>query len=308
MKEPIAQAPPMRVVVGVDFSEPSTEAARWTARWLPEGSELILAHVLVLPEMDMLLRDRFPVSPSVLENARLGADRRLKELSASIGHPRTWVEIREGRPADAIAELAKEFKASLIVVGAHGEGGHARGYPGRTADNLVRSSRIPVLLATQAGKGIPKRILVALTFSSITPYVLEWTAKLAQRFDARVHGIHVIASAVLSHVLSMAAVTHGKAEMTEEEVGAVFADEKNQWSEQLVAAGIPIDRITTEVVFGEVSGAILGAVDSIEGAMVVMGTHAGPVRRALLGSAASSVLRGAKVPVLVVPEPESTPA
>jgi nucleotide-binding universal stress UspA family protein len=298
----------MRAVVGMDFSEPAIEAARWTARWLPEGSELILAHVLVLPEMDMFLRDRFPVSPSVLENARLGADRRLKELSASIGHPRTWVEIREGRPADGIAAVAKEFKASLIVVGAHGEGGHARGYPGRTADSLVRSSSVPVLLATHPGTAMPKRILVALTFSSITPYVLEWTAKLARRFDADVHGIHVIASAVLSHVLSMSAVTQGKTAMTEEEVDAVFSDEKNEWSEQLVAAGIPIDRITTEVVFGEASEAILAAVSSMEGAMVVMGTHAGPVRRALLGSAASSVLRGAKVPVLVVPEPDSAPA
>ena len=87
-KQPPAEATPMRVVVGVDFSDASVEAARWTARWLPLGGELVLVHVLVLPEMDMFLRDRFPVSPSVLESARLGADRRLKELSASIGYSR----------------------------------------------------------------------------------------------------------------------------------------------------------------------------------------------------------------------------
>ena len=39
-----------------------------------------------------------------------------------------------------------------------------------------------------------------------------------------------------------------------------------------------------------------------------MGSHAGPLRRLLLGSAATAVLRDAGIPVLVVVEPEETGA
>ena len=40
--------------------------------------------------------------------------------------------------------------------------------------------------------------------------------------------------------------------------------------------------------------------------MLVMGSHAGPSRRLLLGSAASAVLREAGIPVLIVVEPEES--
>ena len=42
--------------------------------------------------------------------------------------------------------------------------------------------------------------------------------------------------------------------------------------------------------------------------MIVMGSHAGPLRRLLLGSAASAVLRDADIPVLVVVEPDKAEA
>jgi nucleotide-binding universal stress UspA family protein len=72
----------------------------------------------------------------------------------------------------------------------------------------------------------------------------------------------------------------------------------------LVAAGVPAGQITAEVVFGEVSNAILNSALQHRADMIVMGSHAGPVRRLLLGSAASAVLRGAEIPVLVAQEPE----
>lgn len=299
---------PMRVVVGVDFSEPSMAAARWSARWLSDEAELVLVHALVVPEMDLFLANQFPLPPSILENARIGAERRLKELSASMAYPRTWSQIREGRPSEVIAQVAREFEASLVVVGKHGEGGRARGYPGRTADDLVRSSPVPVLLANQPTHSNPKRILVALTFSSVTPFIIEWTAKLAERFGSEVHAIHVVGSAVLSHVLSMAAVTQGKAPMSKPEIDRVFAEERDQWTCRLVDAGVSADRVTSEVVFGEVSEALLAAAKDRDAEMIVMGSHAGPIRRVLLGSAASAVVRNADVSVLVVLEPESTPA
>lgn len=38
-----------RIVVGVDFREPSVAAARWTARELAPDAEIVLLHVVDVP-------------------------------------------------------------------------------------------------------------------------------------------------------------------------------------------------------------------------------------------------------------------
>jgi len=297
---------PPRVVVGIDFSSHSMAAARWTARWIPRDSELVLVHALVIPEMGSRLPKRYPPSATLLENARAGADRRLRELSASIGFPRVWIQVGEGRPAEVIARAAREFTAEIVVVGMHGEGGRTRGYPGRTADQLVRISPVPVLLATGTLQEAPHVITVALTSSSVSPHIVEWTRRFHQRFDSRVAAIHVIGSKVLAHVLSMAAVTQGSAPITQHEIDRLFATEREGWIQQLVGAGIPPSAVTCEIAFGEVAEQVLAAAKRHAAGMIVMGSHAGPVRRALLGSSASAVLRHSEIPVLVVLEPQDS--
>jgi nucleotide-binding universal stress UspA family protein len=292
-----------RVVVGVDFSESAIEAARWCARNLNGGAEVMLVHVLAVPEMPAFL-GLVQLPPSLIANARAGAEQRLRELSLSLPSPRIWVEVREGRPSEAIAQVARDFGAELIAVGKHGVGGRARGYPGSTADQLVRMSPAPVMVASGLPDGAPKRLLVALTHSSVTDLVLEWTRRLSDRFDAKVHVVHVIGSAVLSHVLSMAAVTQGKEIMTEAEIDRVFTDERDGWARRLVETGVPAERVDAEVTFGDVSQEVLAAASREHAQLIIMGTHAGPIRRALLGSAASGVLRNATIPVLIVREPE----
>lgn len=298
------ESTPRRVVVGIDFSRAATAAARWVVRWLPADTEVVLVHALVVPEVHGFLADRYPLPESLLVNARAGAERRLKELSPSLGVNRIWLETREGRPRDVIAQVARDYHAELVVVGKHGEGGPMRGYPGRTADGLVRSSPVPVMLAAGMMQETPTRLIIPLTFSSVTRYVVDWVRQLSGWFDPEIIVVHVVGSAVLSHVLSMAAVVQGNASMSKPEIDRVFAGERDQWTKSLVEAGVPAARITSEVAFGEVSQEVLDAVSRHSADMIVMGSHAGTIRRALLGSAASAVLRRAEIPVLVVVEPE----
>jgi len=297
-----------RVVVGIDFSQTSIAAARWVARWLAKDGEVVLVHALVVPEVHGFLAVRYPVPESLLVNARDGANRRLRELSSSLGCDHVLLEIKEGRPRDVLAQVARDHDAQLIVVGRHGDGGPMRGYPGRTADGLVRSSPVPVLLAAGMMEEAPRRLIVPLTFSSITPYVVEWVKRLSDRFDPEIVVVHVIGPAVLSHVLSMSAVAQGKASMTKPEINRVFGDERDHWTTTLVSAGVSAARIRSEVVFGEVPQEVRDAVSRHSADMIVMGSHAGAIRRALLGSAAGAVLRDAEVPVLVVVEPEESGA
>lgn len=293
-----------RIVVGIDFSHASFAAARWIAQWLTEDGELTLVHSLVVPEFQGILAEKFPLPHSLLENARAGAERRLRAFSATLPKEGISIEIREGRPADTIADVAREKAAELVVVGKHGEREALRGYTGRTADSLVRSAPAPVLMASGIRPGAPKRLLAALTYSSITPFVIEWVQRIQAASGAHVVAINVVGSAVLSHVLTMSSVrtgrTPGNAELRE-----IFGEDRDRWSRQLIDAGIPADKVSAEVIFGEVSEGLLAAAGEHGADMIIMGSHAGPVRRLLLGSAANAVLRNAEMPVLVVVEPDA---
>lgn len=291
-----------RVVVGLDFSPASMVAARWAASWLLKDRELILAHALVLPQVDGLIAYRYPIPDSLLVNARSGALRRLHDASVSLDVPDAMLEVREGDPADAIAEVSRDLNGELIVVGRHGEGGPHRGYTGRTADRLVRSSPAPVLVADGALSRAPRKILVALTYSSITPLVVDWTRRMSEDSGAEVVAIHVVGSAVLSHVLSSSAVKRNEI-LTAAQIDEVFQEDGDRWKQELVSAGVASYKVHSEVVFGEVSTAVMEAARQHDADMIVMGSHAGPLRRLLLGSAATAVLRESHVPVLIVVEP-----
>jgi nucleotide-binding universal stress UspA family protein len=297
------KARPVRIVIGVDFSAASTSAVRWASGWMDGDAELILVHALVIPDVSEGLALRMPLPLSLITNARAGAERRLRELSESLNVHRVAIEAREGRPADVIAAVARERNADLIIVGKHGEAGANRGYTGRTTDHLVRTSPAPVLVSDGMLEGAPRRIVVPVTYSSITPYIIDWTKRVYDASHADLFLIHVIGSAVLGHVLTAPAIKSGK-DLTAAEIDEVFAEDRDRWKKELVKAGIPASQVLAEVVFGEVSEAILNAAVRHHAEMIVMGSHAGPSRRLLLGSAASGVLREAGIPVLIVVEPE----
>jgi nucleotide-binding universal stress UspA family protein len=272
-----------------------------------QNAEIVLAHALVVPEVRGILAARYPISESLLANARAGALRRLENIRRTYGLGDASTEVRVGRPADVIADIARADSADLIVVGKHGEGGPFRGYTGRTADALVRASPAPILVANGILLDMPRKILVPVTYSSITPWVIEWARRIHETSKAEVVIIHVVGSAVLSHVLSMSAVTND-APPSATEIDGIFSEDRDRWAREFVDAGMPADCITSEVVFGEVSGGVLAAAERHQADMIVMGSHAGPLRRILLGSAASAVLREADIPVLVAVEPENSEA
>jgi len=55
-----------------------------------------------------------------------------------------------GRVADAIVEEARKSRCDLIVIGTHGRRGVSRAMLGSDAENVVRSSPVPVLLVREA--------------------------------------------------------------------------------------------------------------------------------------------------------------
>lgn len=285
-----------RVVIGMDFSEPALEAARWTAQHFAPDAELVLVHVIEFPQPPSFLRAALPTTTEAEENARQGAEHRLREVGRSLGAARIWPEIRMGRPADEIAAIAREFDADLIVVGEHGHSGGLRGILGSTAEHLARSAPVPVLLAQHLPAGPPRRILLPIEESALMRTALEWGRLLAEKFGAEIVGCYVVNSSLLARMRMISSSTRGDQLETD-----LLRDAARWLEERLAEAGITGDAGTTRVIVGEPATEILAAARSSGVDLIILPTRgAGGVGQALIGSVARSIIRGTGSPILIV--------
>ena len=294
-----------RVVIGMDFSTAATAAAAWTARHFAPDAELVLVHAIVVPEVPRFLRDRTPPTDTLIATARLGANQRMRELSASLGARLIWPDIRVGPAAEQIAKACDEYDADVAVVGAHGVRPARWGRLGSTAEQLVRMAPVPVLLASALRNAPPRQILVPVNDSDLGPWVVRWARFLAERFGAHATVVYVVGPAVFSTVLSMTTVGTGSREAGPETVRTELLAETDQWLARLLADEDDRDAITTTVVFGEPGEEIVAAAKRLNADLIVMGSRGlKGIPRLVLGSVASHVLRHAPCPTLVVKAPE----
>jgi nucleotide-binding universal stress UspA family protein len=140
------------VIAATDFSDPALpaiEAGHEEAR--RRGQRLILMHavdvrILHVPSplgsQSSLLQH---VIDAEMEQARLKFDRVVDRYG-----PGVTSIVRVGAPADAILEAAREFDASVIVMGTHGRSGLIRITLGGVAESVVRGASRSVLVVRLA--------------------------------------------------------------------------------------------------------------------------------------------------------------
>ena len=298
-----------RLVIGIDFSDASAAATEWVATSFPDA-ELVLVHCLEPPRVPAFLARRLGAPERTLALAREGAHGRLAEIARALGALGARIvrtEVRECDAVEGIVASARAADASLVVVAATGIrlDGSLRGHIGRTSERLARSSPVPLLMFADGPRARPGRVVVALDDADITPRVLAWTRELSERWDARVTAVHVVSAAVMTHVLTMAAV--GRA--SDADVTAAARDEfradAEGWINSMVVAGLDPARVTSEIDFGEPGQEILAAAIRLDADLIVLGSRgAGAARRAFLGSVVTEVLHWSRCPVLVVVDPE----
>ncbi len=135
------------ILVPVDFSECSEKALLYARGFAKQfGARIVLLHVVELSYSyaDMAIFDY----SSLEKDLRQGAETRLRSLAKGVekdGTP-TTVEIRLGRPARAVAEIAKELATDLIVISTHGYTGLKHALLGSNAETIVRHAPCPVLV------------------------------------------------------------------------------------------------------------------------------------------------------------------
>jgi nucleotide-binding universal stress UspA family protein len=142
----MAAVPPSvdTLVVAVDFSKPSRkayDAALALAKDL--GATLVLVHAFA-PVPKAGVRD--PIGQVEVEVDEADWEVLRKEwVSAAKGVTVETVG-RAGKPADVVAAVVAERKASMVVVGSHGRTGLKRTVLGSVAESIVRTSKVPVVV------------------------------------------------------------------------------------------------------------------------------------------------------------------
>ena len=293
-----------RIVVGVDFGPQSSAAARWIAHNFPHA-ELTLVHCVAPPHVPRFLVRHVPPEAGIVELAREGAVRRLDLLRHSLDAAHVSTEVRVGHPVDEISAAARAHAADLIAVATTGDQHDGHAPLGHTAERLARSAPVPVLLCTGLREQRPSRLLVAIDDADITGSVLLWARTLAAHFAAHVTAVHVVSSAVLTHLMTTATVGVAAAGTATDPARADFRQDTDRWIEAMVASGLDASHVTSEVDFGEPGRELIAAAARLDSEMIILGSKgAGAVRRSLLGSVVSEVLHRTRCPVLVVVEPE----
>lgn len=297
-----------RIVIGVDFGAASIAGARWAAGQLAPDAELVLVNAVDLPSPAPFLRRALPPVQELAAAARDHAERCLGEIARSLPSASVRTLVKVGRAHEVLADTARDLGAQLLVVGPHGDRARVWKPLGTTAERLVRAATIPVLVAANPRAAAPRRILVPVDESEITPYVLAAARGMATHFDADVTVVHVLANAVASHAASLPAQAGRSARAPSEALADVMTETATRWLEELAVRGHGGERVSAAVTVGAAPDAILALAESIDTDLIVMGrSGAGTLRAASLGGTVGTVLHGARCPVLVVTEPEIAP-
>jgi nucleotide-binding universal stress UspA family protein len=192
-----------KILLATDFSEASRHAERYAvalARLF--GARLFALHVGISEEA---LEPYGAVSPYLMGKIRQARDLQMRLLQESLqseGIPSGCI-LEEGDIKDKINEIIQNYSIDLVVLGTHGRQGIARVLVGSTAENVFRSTGLPVLtVGPNSADSNPDRpithIIYATDFTRDSEITARYALSIAQRFHAGLTVMHVIPEGISS--------------------------------------------------------------------------------------------------------------
>jgi universal stress protein A len=150
------------ILVPTDFSPASAKALEYAqllgARF---NGSLNLLHVVEDPVATVGPEAYVVDLPALREQIVHDAERRLAEVAAPLSGVTVTTEVLVGSPARAIAKVAADRGAGLIVMGTHGRGGLAHLLLGSVAERVIRTAHCPVLTVREHSASGPAAVLAA---------------------------------------------------------------------------------------------------------------------------------------------------
>jgi nucleotide-binding universal stress UspA family protein len=285
-----------KIVVATDFSEASDSVIGCLHGLKPLGvQEVILMHALGLRHLEEL---KYLLAPQ--------AERKLQDQKAELVDQgfQVTVRIEPGLPAAEINRVARETKASMIVVGSHGATLSREVLLGSVATEVLHRSRHPVLVARlkihdtvddrtrceMVCTDFHRHVLFATDFSDTAERAFGYVEKIVESGGRRVTLLHVQDRSHIEHHL------------------LDRLDEFNRIDEERLARmrarlqELGADDVRIELPYGHPVDEIVERAAGEDATLIVMGSQGRGVLAAMvLGGVSLRVTRLTSVPVLVVP-------
>jgi len=214
-----------------------------------------------------------------------------------------------GRPAEQIVNQAEARNFDLIAIGTRGQSGIRRRLVGSVTDEVVRSSRVPVLVlspraverSAQTGYGLSS-ITVPLDGSELAEYVLPYAEELAQRLSLEINLLRVVQVASLAYFAGDGVPMNTLP--LEEELEAEATAYLSKVADNLRARGLTTTPVALK---GSPALSIVDHLKNLADNLVAICTHGrSGLGRLLIGSVADSIIRSSGAPVLAI-NPQAAP-
>lgn len=246
----------------------------------------------VAPELTALVA----LDPTELDAkcvARAAVEAQLKRLA--IPQRKVEIEIGTGDPPTIISRAARVAHAAMILLGADDHDLLERLFGGDTAVRVARAADVPVLVVPRGCSHVPESAVVAIDFSDASVRAGQVALRLFPDLTA-LHLVHVAPAP--QPALELVASMHTRyAEAAERAFEAV--------REAMVPPAYTV--VTRQIVRGNAARELLRAARERGVDLIVAGSHGhSAFERVLVGSVATALLRGARVPVLVLPAEAAT--
>jgi len=291
---------PMNILVATDFSAPSRVAvARAVAIARNHGARLQLIHAFDAASWKNLRSLATPKKRLLADQPNALAGERLRTLAAQLERDhgiRVSTRMPSGHASRAIAAAARSAKASLVVLGAHGQRLGDRIYLGSTALGVLRGVDCAVLVVRNAGIAAYRRCLVGMDFSPPSARAATAAAALFPDADLTLlHAIQALKGPMLLTGELREAVRAGMAELRAQ-AGARLAQAFTGPQPGRLAAA------RRRAVAGPATAALLGALQDGHFDLVALGRDARPaLAERVIGSVPANLLMHSPADLLIAP-------
>jgi nucleotide-binding universal stress UspA family protein len=288
------------VLAGVDGTESGLDAVAFGAR-LAGAVGAPLTVVCVCPEPAQLAGAE--MEDEVRRHADAILDAAGEVVAGTAGDlPAERRTVAATSPARGLAELAERQDAEAVVVGSTNRGAIGRVMSGGTAERLLHGTGCPVAVAPRGYRRHRPEPLRAVGAAYTDTPEGHKAVRVAADLAARAGLPLTVYSVVFLHTnwLRPEAV-QPVASVVPEQVRKAARDALDR-----VVADLPAGvRANGELLFGEVVDELSMAADGDVDLLVCGSRGYGPVRRVLLGTVSSALVRQASVPTLVVPRADT---
>jgi nucleotide-binding universal stress UspA family protein len=284
---------------GSVFGEHALPIAVGIARRTGATLHLVHVHAFDLSALADLPGDQ-PLDEAIQESERAYLASVVQRVAA-IWDGSVITVLRDGIIATALHDYALAQQVDLVVLTSHGRGGIARAWLGNTADTLVRTLPIPVLLVRPLHEAVDladvpsiQHILVPLDGSPLAEQVLGPALALSAGTLTTLTLLHTVEPLVLSY---MTLDYSGTIQRVQQDAEAVAQTYLERVAEQIRRPGL---LVITHVEVGPPAPSTLHYAETHNVDLIALATHGRRgLARLALGSIADKVSRSASLPVLI---------